>query len=64
MQNSSSRYGTHRVIEPAGVLPQAAWKIGNRKAIAADELLVDVDGAAVDWSDRVTYRGRTRPTRS
>jgi L-erythro-3,5-diaminohexanoate dehydrogenase len=48
MENSSSRYGTHRVIEPAGVLPQAAWKIDNRMTIAADEILIDVTALNVD----------------
>ncbi len=48
MPNASSRYGTHRVIEPPGVLPQAAWKIDNRMSIAVDEILIDVTALNVD----------------
>ena len=28
-QLKGNKYGTHRVIEPHGVLTQAAWKIDN-----------------------------------
>ncbi len=38
-----NRYGTHRVIEPKGVLPQPAWKIDNDVSkIYDNEILVDV----------------------
>jgi L-erythro-3,5-diaminohexanoate dehydrogenase len=43
-----SPYGTHRVIEPAGVLPQPAWKIDNSMVVAANEILVDVQALNVD----------------
>ena len=38
-----NRYGTHRVIEPKGVLPQPAWKVDNNMNILYDnEILVEV----------------------
>ncbi len=38
-----NKYGTHRVIEPKGVLPQPAWKIDNGVTkIYDNEILVDV----------------------
>jgi L-erythro-3,5-diaminohexanoate dehydrogenase len=43
-----SAYGTHRVIEPAGVLPQPAWKIDNSIEIAANEILIDVRSLNID----------------
>ncbi len=49
---SSSRYGRlvsplglHRVIEPAGVLPQAAWRLDARPEIWPDEVRVAVRAA-------------------
>ena len=41
-------FGTHRVIEPSGALPQSAEKIDNRTTIWANELLIDVDTLNVD----------------
>jgi L-erythro-3,5-diaminohexanoate dehydrogenase len=41
-------YGTHRVLEPAGVLPQAAWKPGHHDAPAANEVLIDVRTLNID----------------
>jgi len=43
-----SPYGTHRVIEPKGVLPQPAWKIDNTMAICDNEILIDVQALNVD----------------
>jgi L-erythro-3,5-diaminohexanoate dehydrogenase len=37
-----SALGLHRVLEPAGVLPQAAWRLDNRPAIWPDEVRVSV----------------------
>lgn len=42
------KYGTHRVIEPKGVLPQAAKKIDNSMDIADNEILVDVIALNID----------------
>ena len=44
----ASPYGTHRVIEPLGVLPQGAWKIDNTMALQANEILIDVVALNVD----------------
>ncbi|CCQ92730.1 L-erythro-3,5-diaminohexanoate dehydrogenase [[Clostridium] ultunense Esp] len=41
-------YGTHRVIEPKGVLPQPALKIDNDMAIYDNEILIDVQTLNVD----------------
>lgn len=41
-------YGTHRVIEPAGLLPQPAWKIDNSAEIYDNEVLIDVDVLNID----------------
>ncbi len=38
-----SKYGTHRVVKPKGVLPQPAWKLDNNMDILYDnEILVEV----------------------
>jgi len=42
------RFGTHRVIEPKGVLPQAAQKIDNEMEIYSNELLIDVITLNID----------------
>jgi L-erythro-3,5-diaminohexanoate dehydrogenase len=43
-----SPYGTHRVLEPAGVLPQAAWKIDNESSIYDNEILIAVSTLNID----------------
>lgn len=43
-----SPYGTHRVIEPKGVLPQGAWKIDNTMEICDNEILIDVVALNID----------------
>ena len=42
------KYGTHRVIEPAGVLPQPALKINNDMNIFDNEILIDVSALNID----------------
>lgn len=42
------KYGTHRVIEPQGVLPQPALKINNDMEIYSNEILIDVIALNVD----------------
>ncbi len=42
------RFGTHRVIEPMGVLPQPAWRIDNNMDIYDNEILVDVQSLNID----------------
>jgi len=43
-----SKYGTHRVIEPKGALPQSAAKISNDMEIFDNEILIDVDYLNID----------------
>ncbi|WP_022819511.1 L-erythro-3,5-diaminohexanoate dehydrogenase [Fusobacterium russii] len=42
------KYGTHRVIEPAGILPQPAIKICNDMEIYSNEILIDVIALNID----------------
>ena len=42
------KYGVHRVLEPKGVLPQAAWRLDNTMEIYDNEILVDVDTLNID----------------
>ncbi|MBR5631996.1 MAG: L-erythro-3,5-diaminohexanoate dehydrogenase, partial [Bacteroidales bacterium] len=43
MQKHGNKYGTHRVIEPVGVLPQPANKLNNNMdEIWDNEILIDV----------------------
>ena len=48
MITSSSPLGLHRVIEPPGVLPQAAWRLDASPAIALDEVRIRVDRLNLD----------------
>jgi L-erythro-3,5-diaminohexanoate dehydrogenase len=45
---TGSPYGTHRVLEPLGVLPQGAWKIANAMQIYDNEILIDVSALNID----------------
>src|SRR5271154_465384 len=61
---AGSPLGLHRVIQPSGVLPQAAWRLEPHHpggAIAADEVLVRVDRLNLDAASyrqiRETYGG-------
>ena len=42
------RYGSHRVLEPAGALPQAAWRLDNTPAARENEILCDVEALSID----------------
>jgi L-erythro-3,5-diaminohexanoate dehydrogenase len=42
------RFGSDRVIEPPGTLPQAAWRIDNTPIARENELLCDVDILNID----------------
>ena len=46
--SSLSPLGLHRVIEPPGVLPQAAWRLDADPAIAPDEVRIRVDRLNLD----------------
>jgi len=58
---SHSPLGLHRVLDPPGVLPQAAWRLDPSPAIAADEVRVRVDRLNLDAASyrqlRETYAG-------
>jgi L-erythro-3,5-diaminohexanoate dehydrogenase len=57
----SSPLGLHRVLDPPGVLPQAAWRLDPDPAIASDEVRVRVDRLNLDAASyrqlRETYAG-------
>ena len=42
------KFGTHRVIEPVGSLPQAAYKIDNTMEIRSNEILINVLSLNID----------------
>ncbi|MBB5957899.1 L-erythro-3,5-diaminohexanoate dehydrogenase [Saccharothrix tamanrassetensis] len=44
----TSPYGLHRVLEPAGVLPQQAWRLDATPECGADEVVVDVERLNLD----------------
>jgi L-erythro-3,5-diaminohexanoate dehydrogenase len=44
----SASVGLERVLEPAGVLPQAAWRLDARPEIAADEVRIAVERLNLD----------------
>ena len=49
MQKKGNKFGTHRVIEPKGVLPQPANKIDNNMdEIYDNEILIDVQTLNID----------------
>ncbi|HET7244816.1 MAG TPA: L-erythro-3,5-diaminohexanoate dehydrogenase, partial [Streptosporangiaceae bacterium] len=48
MSRTSSPLGLHRVLEPPGDLPQAAWRLDPSPAIAPDEVRVRVDRLNLD----------------
>jgi L-erythro-3,5-diaminohexanoate dehydrogenase len=56
-----NRYGTHRVLEPAGTLPQAARRIDNRREIWDNEMLVDVDVLNIDSASFTQIVGDVGP---
>lgn len=45
---ASSAYGLHRVLEPAGVLPQQAWRLDADPTPHPDEVVVDVERLNLD----------------
>ncbi|MCA1674938.1 MAG: L-erythro-3,5-diaminohexanoate dehydrogenase [Actinobacteria bacterium] len=44
----SSPHGIHRVLEPAGVLPQQAWRLKTDPEPGADEVVLDVERLNLD----------------
>src|ERR1700726_4701896 len=45
---TTSPLGLHRVLEPAGVLPQAAWRLDPDPLIGPDEVRIQVDWLNLD----------------
>jgi len=50
------RYGSHRVIEPKGILPQPAIKLDNDMAIYDNEVLIDVSTLNIDSASYTQIR--------
>ena len=48
MLKGGCRYGTHRVLNPAGTLPQPALKLDNTMEIYENEILIDVTTLNID----------------
>jgi len=48
MEKNGCQFGTHRTLEPIGILPQPAWKIDNTMDIYNNELLIEVDTLNID----------------
>lgn len=42
------RLGTHRVLEPAGAMPQTAWRLDNTPVARENEILCDVETLNID----------------
>ncbi len=42
------RFGTHRVLEPQGALPQAAWRLDATPIVRESEILCDVEALNID----------------
>lgn len=53
-------YGTHRVLQPAGVLPQPAWRIDNAMDVFDNEILIDVQALNVDAASFTQIRQATQ----
>ena len=51
------RFGTHRSVEPAGVLPQQARRLDARSPLIADEVAIDVDYLNIDSASWRQIRG-------
>lgn len=61
MKLSGNPYGCHRVLEPAGVLPQPALKIDNDMSeIWDNEILVDVDILNIDSASFTQIKKQAR----
>jgi L-erythro-3,5-diaminohexanoate dehydrogenase len=55
---SSSPYGVHRVLEPAGVLPQQAWRLDAESPPWPDEVIIDVERLNLDAASFRQLRGQ------
>jgi len=50
------RYGSHRVIEPKGILPQPAHKLDNTMKVYDNEVLIDVSTLNIDSASYTQIR--------
>ncbi|HOX18052.1 MAG TPA: L-erythro-3,5-diaminohexanoate dehydrogenase, partial [Spirochaetales bacterium] len=50
------RYGSHRVLEPKGILPQPALRLDNTAEIWDNELLIDVSTLNIDSASYTQIR--------
>ncbi len=54
-----NRFGTHRVVEPIGTLPQAAWRLDNDLTKLYDnELVIDVERLNIDSASFVQMQSQ------
>jgi len=58
------KYGTNRVLEPLGVLPQAAQKIDNNMEIYDNEILIDVISLNIDSASFAQLKGEAQGDQS
>ncbi|MCD5383814.1 zinc-binding dehydrogenase [candidate division WOR-3 bacterium] len=56
------KYGTHRVIEPKGTLPQAAWRIDNSPEIYDNEILLSVRTLNIDSASFTQIKKQSQET--
>lgn len=52
-----NKYGTHRVLEPKGTLPQPAQKLDNTMSIYDNEILIDVKTLNIDSASFTQVKG-------
>jgi L-erythro-3,5-diaminohexanoate dehydrogenase len=50
------RYGSHRVLEPKGILPQPAQKLDNTMSVYDNEVLIDVSTLNIDSASYTQIR--------
>ncbi len=56
MHKQGCRYGTHRVVEPLGTLPQPALKLDNTMEIYDNEILIEVSTLNIDSASYTQIR--------
>ena len=54
---AGNKYGTHRVLEPKGTLPQPAQKLDNSMSIYDNEVLIDVQTLNIDSASFTQVKG-------
>ncbi|MCL2286336.1 MAG: L-erythro-3,5-diaminohexanoate dehydrogenase [Firmicutes bacterium] len=64
MEIKLCKYGTHRVLDPKGVLPQAAQKIDNDMQVKPNEILIDVISLNIDSASFTQLKGEANDDES